>query len=167
MSRKHPSQGPDRDARRRPPNPRHEDNYPHAEKARKSRVCTECGLVLHAGRWHRDAPPAGEVDATLCPACTRIRDGYAAGRLRLDAGFALHRDEIVRMIRNEEEAETAEHPLERLMGIEDVEGGIVVTTTGIHLARRIANKLERRFHRQARFHYADDDQLLQVEWERE
>jgi len=158
---------PDRDARRRPPNARHEDNYPHRGKAAKAEVCTDCGLVLHAGRWYRGAPPETDVADGLCPACARVRGRYAAGTLRLDETFLPHRDEIARMARNEEEAESAEHPLERLMGLEDAEGGMVITTTGVHLARRIANKLERRFHRQARFRYADGDELLHVDWPRD
>ena len=157
---------PDRDSRRRPPNARHEDNYPHTGKAPKAQVCTDCGLVLHGGRWYSGAPPETDVSAAVCPACARIREHYAAGTLRLDADFLPHREEIEGMVRNEEEAESAEHPLERLMGIEDVEGELVITTTGLHLARRIANKLERRFHRQARFRYADGDELLHVDWPR-
>lgn len=34
-----------------------------------------------------------------------------------------------------------EHPLERIMGIEDTKEGALVTTTDAHLARRIAEAL--------------------------
>jgi NMD protein affecting ribosome stability and mRNA decay len=158
--------GPGRDARRRHRSP-HEDNYPHQEKAGEAKVCVDCGLVLHGGRWYRGAPPLVAVADAFCPACARVRDGYAAGTIELDAEFVPHRDEIERMIRNEEQAETAEHPLERLMEVKDVADGIRVTTAGAHLARRIANKLERRFHRQARFRYSDGDATLHVDWRRD
>lgn len=167
MSRKQGGQGPERDLRRRPPNPHHEIKYPHHEKAAEALVCTECGVVHHRGQWYWGAPPVTHVEGALCPACKRIRARDAAGTLELDESFVPHRDEILGMIRNEEEAEKAEHPLERLMGVQDVEGGLVVTTTGIHLARRIANKLERRFHRQARFHYGEGSEALRVDWKSE
>ncbi len=66
---------------------------------------------------------------------------------------------------NSEEAEKAEHPLERLIEIELRDDGLILTTTGIHLARRIANKLERRFHKQAKLNYPEEQALLFVEFE--
>lgn len=164
MSRKQSVHGPEGDARRRPPNPHHRDNYPHAEKRSASCVCSGCGLVLSEGRWYRGAPPGAELATGLCPACKRVRERDAAGTLELDAAFLAHRDEIERMARNEEEVEREEHPLERLIELREAPEGLVVTTTGVHLARRIANKLERRFHRQARFHYSDGDGSLRVDW---
>lgn len=70
------------------------------------------------------------------------------------------------MIRNAEGAESAEHPLERIMDISTGPGGsLVVTTTGVHLARRVANKLEHQVHSQAKFAYSDGDSTLRVHWD--
>lgn len=69
------------------------------------------------------------------------------------------------MLRNAERAEGEEHPLERLMDlVDEPDGSLVVTTTGLHLARAIANKLERRFHRHARIHYPGEQERVQVDW---
>jgi hypothetical protein len=139
--------------------------HQRATKAAGAFVCTECRVFQHGGRWHWGAPPLVELEAGLCPACQRVRERYAAGTLRLPADFLAQREEVLQMIRHVEQAEKPEHPLERLMEIADSGGELVVTTTGVHLARQIAHKLAKRFHRKPRFNYADDEQLVHVEWE--
>jgi hypothetical protein len=155
-----------KDQNRQPahPNPRHRDSYPHTSKAQE--VCRDCGLVQSQGRWQRlEVDDAVRAKSTVrCPACKQILDRRPAGTLVLDAPFVPHRDEINGMARNEAQAESAEHPLERLIGVEARDGGLVVTTTGVHLARRIAHKLEHRFHREARYRYDEDQQVLRVDW---
>jgi hypothetical protein len=80
-------------------------------------------------------------------------------------GFLEHKAEVLQIIRNVERAEKAEHPLERLMDVEESGGRLVVTTTGIHIARQIAHKLARRFHQKARIRYARQEDLIHVDWE--
>jgi len=129
-------------------------------------VCDRCSLVFHGGRWVRGAPPLADLASGLCPACERIRDRYPAGTLRLPAEFLAERAEVIGFLRNAARNESAEHPLERLMDVEDEpDGGLRVTTTGIHLARVIAHGLERRFHRRARIRYPDEEHLMLVDWE--
>lgn len=140
------------------------DSYARAEK-RGTMACDTCGVVFHGGRWSWGAPPLGDVAGGLCPACERIRDRYPAGTIRIPGGLAAEREELQGLIRNAEEAERESHPLERLMTVEiEPEGGMVVTTTGIHLARAIAHKLERRLHRKAELRYPDEQRLLFVEF---
>lgn len=168
---KRPAPPQDRRPREERYRPREPESAPHDTYARTAKaagtiVCSGCGVVYRDGRWAFGTPPSTDVEHELCPACQRIRDGYPAGTLRLPAAFLDDRDETVRLIRNAEEAERAEHPLERLMTLEDEpDGGLVVTTTGIHLARALANKLERRFHRQARIRYPEEEHRIQVDWE--
>jgi len=134
-------------------------------KAAGALVCADCGLFQHAGRWRRGKPPLGALRAGRCPACERVRQSYPAGTLRLPGDFLRHRTEVLRMIRNVARAESDEHPLERLMAAEVSDGHLVVTTTGVHLARAIASRLARRFHRKPRLCYADGEKLLHVSWE--
>ena len=155
-----------KDHRPRMIQPKQHDTYASRKEVAKALVCDRCEVVFHAGRWYWGAPPLTDVRDGLCPACERIRDRYPAGTLRLPEVFLAQRDEVLGLIKNAEKAEKAEHPLERLMDIEDgPDGGLIVTTTGIHLARAIANKLERRFHRQARIRYPEEQKLIQVDWE--
>jgi hypothetical protein len=128
-------------------------------------VCQDCGILQHAGTWHFGTPPETQLATGLCPACHRVRDRYPAGTLRIPDSFLAQRDAVIALIRHVETAERAEHPLERLMGIEEIDGRLVVTTTGVHLAREIAHRLARQFHEKPRFHYADGEELVHVDWE--
>ena len=61
-----------------------------------------------------------------------------------------------RLIRGVEEVEREEHPLERIMAIEEAGDTLVVTTTGHHIARRIASRLRQRLHRKPKVHYGTE-----------
>jgi len=138
--------------------------FERTAKAAGAFVCDDCGVVQHAGKWSWGAPPLTELAGGRCPACQRIRERYPAGTIRLHPAFLEHREEIKQLARNVEQAEKAEHPLERLMEMQESEGDLVITTTGIHIARQIAHKLARRFHQRARLRYADDEGLVHVDW---
>jgi hypothetical protein len=89
--------------------------------------------------------------------CARGRGG--------PTGLLAHRKEILRLIRNVERAEKVEHPLERLMAVEESDGRLVVMTTGVHLARQLAHALARQLHRRPRLRYARQESLVHVDWE--
>jgi len=140
------------------------DSYARVEK-RATMACDTCGVVFHGGRCSWGAPPLGDVAGGLCPACERVRDRYPAGTIRIPGGLDAAREELEGLVRNAEAAERESHPLERLMDVAvGPEGDMVVTTTGIHLARAIAHKLERRLHKKAELRYPDEQRLLFVEF---
>lgn len=128
-------------------------------------VCADCGVVQHAGKWYWGAPPLAQPRSGRCPACQRIRARDPAGTIRLAPAFLARAEEVLDLARNVERAEKAEHPLERLMEVEQSDGHLVITTTGIHIARQIAHKLARRFHRRARIRYEEAGGVVHVEWE--
>jgi hypothetical protein len=127
-------------------------------------VCA-CGLYQHRGRWLEGHPPLGEVREGTCPACDRVQSCTAAGRLRIPARLAEELSELIGLVRNCEAKERADHPLERLMEVKKDRGGLLVTTTGPHLARRIAHRLGRRFHEKPRFRFGAGKGELRVEWD--
>lgn len=135
-----------------------------AGKSAGGLACAECGIVEHAGRWQFVPPPA-HFEVGLCPACRRVRDNDPAGTLRIPASLLGRRDELLRLVHNVEAAERAEHPLERLMGIEESDGHLVVRTTGVHLARELAHKLARQLHRKPHVRYVDGEELVHVDWD--
>ena len=145
--------------------PKEHDPYRARAKPKGALQCPECGLVCEQGRWRAGAPPVGALTAALCPACERARDRNPAGTVRIGARALEAGDEVVNLIRNVERAERAEHPLERIMELEVRRDGLVVTTTGLHLARRIGNAVERRFHGDARIQYLPESSELRVDWE--
>jgi len=96
-----------------------------------------------------------------------MQDRFPAGRVALKGDFlAAHRDEIVHLVRNREARERAEHPLQRIIAIEPEAGGLLVTTTDIHLARDIGDALESAYRGELEYHYNKEENLLRVEWRR-
>jgi NMD protein affecting ribosome stability and mRNA decay len=140
------------------------DAYKLKGKLPEPTVCPQCGAVFHEGRWQWGKPPAGAHQET-CPACHRIHDHYPAGFLTLQGEFFLaHRDEIMHLVHNREQHERAEHPLKRIMAIEEKDGTTLVTTTDIHLARGIGEALHHAYQGELKFHYNPEQNLLRVGW---
>ena len=142
------------------------DPYQLGRKLREPSRCPECGAVYRDGRWAW-LPYAGPAQRVRCPACRRIRDAFAAGYVRLGGDyFEAHRDEVLQRVRACEEAEKREHALERIIAIAPAPGGALVTTTGVHLARRIAQSLRRAFKGELDSHYHKADKVLRAYWSR-
>jgi len=142
------------------------DSYKLPRKLREPLRCPDCGAVYRDGRWMW-APRGGPAYKLRCPACQRIRDAYAAGYIRLSGDyFRAHREEILRRVRHCEQAEVAEHPLERIIAVAPVAGGELVTTTGVHLARRIAHALKHAFKGEIESRYNKADKVLRAHWTR-
>lgn len=140
------------------------DSYKIRGKLQEPTVCPQCNAVFHQGRWQWIAAPKGAHEH-LCPACLRIHDQYPAGFVNLSGDFfASHRDEIMNLVRNKEKREREEHPLQRIMGTEEKNGGVEVTTTDIHLARLIGEALHHAYQGELEFHYNPNDYLLRVNW---
>lgn len=143
------------------------DVYRTEKKLREPSACPECGAVFIDGRWSWAKAPE-IVRSTVCPACQRIADNLPAGILRLSGSFLDdHREELIGLIRNVEALEKGEHPLERIMSLRDGEGGLEVTTTGIHVARRIGDALGRSYQGDLRFTYGNGEKSIQVSWSRD
>ena len=147
-------------------NPRH-DSYKAKVKLPDPTRCPECGAVYHKGRWTWDGSPGEKVHEQLCPACQRIRDGFPAGYVSLGGEyFATHHDEILNIAKNCEAKEKADHPLQRIMAIKDIEGGVMVTTTDAHLARRIAENIHDACKGSLALQYSKEENLLRATWTR-
>ncbi|HUA78469.1 MAG TPA: BCAM0308 family protein [Acetobacteraceae bacterium] len=143
------------------------DPYKRAGKLHEPTVCPQCGAVYHNGRWQWTGRPAGAHEA-LCQACHRINDDYPAGTVTIGGDFLkLHKEEILHIVRRQEEIEKPEHPLNRIMGISDELDRITVRTTDIHLPRRIAEALKSAFDGALTFHYDEGGYFLRAEWRRD
>lgn len=78
----------------------------------------------------------------------------------------LHGDEVRSLIRNVEAREKSEHPLQRIMSIEETDGNLRITTTDIHLAFDICDALHHAYKGDLDFHYNKAEYLLRVHWQR-
>jgi len=143
------------------------DTYRSKGKLREPTVCPSCGAVYQAGMWKWAVAPE-DAHRQSCPACLRIEDDYPAGFISLRGGFLQdHREDILNLARNEETKGKQEHALERIMKIDPQDDGVLITTTDIHLARRIGEAVHRAYAGEFEYHYEDDENRLRVSWTRE
>lgn len=140
--------------------------YREGDKSLEPAVCINCGVLYMNGRWSWEKPPE-QVNKTTCPACRRIADRYPAGHIELKGSFfAERRDEILSLVQNVEKREKEARPLERIIAIENKHEFTVVTTTGIHVARRIGEALSRAYKGELSLQYGDAEKRIRVHWER-
>lgn len=142
------------------------DPYHSKRKIPEPNVCPDCGVVFHHGRWEWGEAPA-DAHEHLCPACQRVHDRVPAAYLTLRGDFlAEHKQEILDMIHNYAAHERREHPLKRIMDIEDQDGETVVTFTEAHLAHGLGEALKHAYKGETEFEYTKGDTMLRVFWER-
>lgn len=142
------------------------DTYKVRSKLVEPTVCPGCGALYRGGRWQWGERPAGAQEQT-CPACHRIADKYPAGTVTLGGEFLqTHRDEILNLARNQESKAKAEHPLKRIIAIEEAGEQLLITTTDPHLARGIGEAVHRAYNGELAFRYTDDSSILRVSWKR-
>jgi NMD protein affecting ribosome stability and mRNA decay len=142
------------------------DTYKAKVNPREPTMCPECGVVFHQGRWQWLAAPA-ETRVSLCPACQRGHDHNPGGYLTLSGEFFReHRDEILLTARAVEAREKAEHPLHRIMDVEEQADGVLITTTAMELARAISDAVHHTYQGKLDYHYTDGTNILRVAWKR-
>lgn len=143
--------------------PRH-DPYQTKGKLTEPVVCATCHAVYHHGHWAWGAAPAG-ARAAECPACHRIRDRQPAGYVTLSGDLTeTDRDALLRLIRNVEQHEKAEHPLHRIIAIEERANEVRITTTDTHLPQRIGEALRSAQNGELEIAYGRDEYAVRVNW---
>ena len=112
---------------------------------------------FHEGRWQWLPAPAN-AHKEMCSACHRIHDHYPAGFLTLEGPFFLaHREEIMHLVHHEEKYQRAEHPVKRIMEIDEKPDSTLITTTDIHLARGMGEKIHDSYQGELEFHYNPEE----------
>lgn len=142
------------------------DVYLEQGKLPESTLCTECNALYINGRWSwkECKQSAKEV---VCPACKRIADRYPAGYIEIKGPFFQERrKEILALVKNVEKREKDEHPLERIISVTDEKDHVLITTTGVHIARRIGEVLSRSYKGDFSLQYAGDEERIRVSWMR-
>lgn len=139
------------------------DPYQNQQKFAEGGVCPQCGAAYLAGRWQWAKVQNGRPQ--MCPACRRINDRVPAGIVTLGAFPGQPgKNDMIALARHQEEAEKIEHPLNRIIGVEDTPEGIVITTTDIHSPRRIAEAVRRAFGGTLEIDFDKDGYFVRVNW---
>jgi hypothetical protein len=138
------------------------------EKYRDDTVCPECGAVFLKGKWtwakplHKDA-----VSSMRCPACQQVEDDYPGGVLTLSGSFVrAHREDILNRVRNVEQAEKKDHPLQRIMAIVDKGEEIEIRATSEHLVARMGKALKSDFNGELDLSFLREENFARAHWRR-
>lgn len=138
-------------------------------------VCTTCHAIFRRRHWFFDENEydklAGQAEtrSVVCPACRKIRDGYFEGQVTLAPSLFLkeHKQEILNLIRNEEERAKGFNPLERIISITEKDGKMTVLTTDEKLSQRIGRELKKAYQGHTTYRWSEDTKCLRVVWTRE
>jgi len=136
-------------------------------------LCKRCHAIYYNKRWYLDEELyqkkslLKETEKILCPACRKIKDKFPGGVVTLSGDFLHeHKEEIMNLIKNEEERAKGFNPLERIMEVTKIKRGMEITTTNEKLAQRIARSLERAYQGSVEYKWSSGTKLLRAEWER-
>lgn len=144
----------------------HHDPYHARQKYTDGAYCEDCEAVVEKGSFRWAAVEAKHVgQAVKCPACQRIQENMAGGVVFLEGAFLKeHIVEIRNLISNVENVEKSEHPLERIIDLEEKQDSLLVRTTYEHLARRIGEAVHRAYKGELQISYAEDEKYVDVRW---
>ena len=142
------------------------DAYRSDHKLAEQTTCPQCRASIHDGRWQW-LPADAEAAKVVCPACRRIHDGFPAGYVSVEGDyFARHRVELLHLVQKHATRATAEHPMRRLMKVEDTPEGVMLTTTDTQLAREIGDALHDAFGGMANCSTTNSQEMARVHWSR-
>lgn len=151
------------------PRPRRRIHEERPGKLPEGARCPRCQASYRNGRWTWQRV-GGDAYERVCPACERIASGHPAGVIHLAGGFARsHRDELLHLLRNIEQRERAEHPLKRIIAIENEDEGYAVTVTDAKLAESFGRALQSAY--EGRLEHppttAEQQHLVRARWTRD
>ena len=149
------------------------DPYIPRKGAPSVAVCPFCHIICRKKRWYVDEPEAAAllragVPSRRCPACRKIVDRFPCGVLTLSGRYLrIHRDEILKIARNEERRARGVNPLERIMEIRAQADRVEVLTTEAKLAQRIGREIHKAYQGVVAYKWSEDADLLRVTWVRD
>lgn len=114
------------------------------------KACSKCYAVFDGKRWNgaasRRRKDLKKHERTICPACRRVRDDVAFGTVYLDGDVVASRsDEILKMIRREEENRQARDYSSRILDIRRNGRKMTIRTANSPMAIHIAKQCKKAF----------------------
>ena len=162
-----------------------EDPYSMKQAPKGLLECPECHAVYFRKRWSLSSPssarssskrvakapkkPTKEVmipQSFVCPACRKLRDGYAEGFLSIQwPNWGTHKAAVLGLIHNEEKRASRNNPLERIMTIRTRPDGADLETTTEHFAQSLGMHLDRAFRGKISYHWSHKDKMARIAWQ--
>ena len=136
-------------------------------------LCQGCTGIYKNKHWSFDGEEFKRlcknknVSSVICPACQKIKDGYPEGVVTLRGDFLKnHKNEILNLVRNEEERAKSNNSLGRIIDIEDSDDKIVITTTNEKIAQRIGREVRKAYQGELEYKWSHGNKMVRVEWAR-
>ena len=161
-----------------------EDPYSMKKAPKGLLECPECHAVYFRKRWSftkqeppKSTPRVGGItkkptksilvpQSFVCPACRKLRDGYAEGFLSIHwPDWGIHKTEVLGLIHHEEERAARNNPLERILSIRSRPDGADIETTTEHFAQSLGKHIDRAFHGKIRYRWSHKDKMARLEWQ--
>ncbi len=132
--------------------------------------CKGCGAYYHNKRWSMvgaESKRDKDVKEVTCPACRKIKDGYAGGYVTLKGEFIRdHSVEIINLVRNNEKRAMHNNPLDRIIAISRLSGEIEIKTTTDKFAQRLGRILKKSYKGCVEYKWSDGVRVARVVWSR-
>jgi len=162
-----------------------DDPYSMKEAPKGLLECPDCHAIYFRKRWSLSKPTTQKSSSTragttpkkptqevmtatsfVCPACRKLRDGYAEGFLSIHwPNWGTHKSEVLGLMHNEEKRASRNNPLERIMTIRTRPDGADIETTTEHFAQSLGKHLDRAFRGKIRYQWSHKDKLARIEWQ--
>lgn len=156
----------------------HDPGHPRTVRGEpEPALCAGCGAVYTRRHWRLG--PSAEIalgtwhgaplQIRLCPGCRRRGSGLPRGYVHITGKFfADHRTEMEQLLHNEVRRAREDNPVAQVMDWRSYgTGGLLITTTTEHLAKRLGQALDKAFGGTVRYGFAHDSKLAHVWWTRE
>lgn len=144
------------------------DPYRQHSKYPDSCQCEHCGVAYLSGRWQWTDDLLIKANPVVCPACQRTRQRVPPGYLTLTGDcLKLDKNEILRLIHNKVDEQKAQHPLKRLIAIEENDQGeLLLTFTDIHMPHSIGEAVQRACKGEFSVRYVKEEDSARAYWKR-
>lgn len=146
------------------------DTYLPRRSPKEVIQCSGCGAFYHRRHWTLDSPPGFSSPVhphpVYCPACIKTRHRFPGGEVLLLGLESGERQEIVRILRNEEGRARVKNPLERIMGLQEINGRWKVETTTEKLAQRLGRSVKKARGGKLAYKWGHNNKFVRVVWEK-
>ncbi|WP_417666434.1 BCAM0308 family protein [Pseudidiomarina sp.] len=127
--------------------------------------CKQCGAEFHDGRWCWPSEASAEAASVVCPACRQTNEQSPTGVLSLSGDyFFAHKDEIMHLIQHQVDHENKQHPMNRIIQMDQKPDAVTYSFTDMHLPKRVGNALKHAHSGELDIQY--DEAICRATWKR-